>query len=471
MLRKALLVLSGNAAASLLLLARNLIIARMIPVEDYGVAATFAVAMAVIEMASAFGLQQQIVQSKEGDNPHFQAVLQGFQLLRGVIGGLVLFLISGPMARFLGIPEVIWAYQVLAIVPVLNALVHFDIHRMNRRMRYGPMILTGVLPALASLALVWPLAQWLGDWRVTLWTILVQAMLRTVTSHLVAERHWRVAFDRDIMVSSLRFGWPLLLNTLMMFLVFQGDKLIVGRLIGMEALAIFAMGMTLSLTPTLVMAKSAQNLFLPRLSQLQAEAGTPPFQALAHATLQAAILNGAIVILAINLAGVWLVTALFNGKYDALLPLLTAFGLLNGLRVFKAGPAVIGMACGHTANAMLANLPRVAVLPLAWMLIDGGGTLAELLWLGIGAELAGFGLSVLLVVRRPGLALRPLLGTALALAAFGLANSGLPMLPDVITGWHIGLVQIFSFVLLLASMRTLWHVFLRYSPPAGPPPL
>ena len=56
MLRSALLILSGNAAASILTLARNLIVARLISVENYGIAATFAIAMAVVEMASALGI-------------------------------------------------------------------------------------------------------------------------------------------------------------------------------------------------------------------------------------------------------------------------------------------------------------------------------------------------------------------------------------------------------------------------------
>ena len=92
MFRSALLILSGNAATSLMLLARNLLIARLIPVSDYGIASTFAIAMAVVEMASQLGLQQQIIQAKEGEEERFQAALQGFQLLRGCMGGLVLFM-------------------------------------------------------------------------------------------------------------------------------------------------------------------------------------------------------------------------------------------------------------------------------------------------------------------------------------------------------------------------------------------
>ena len=143
MLRSALLILSGNAFASLLQLARNLIVARMISVADYGIAATFVVAVAVVEMASALGLQHQIVQAKEGDDTNFQAALQGFQVLRGLLSGLAFFAIAAPMANFMGIPEVTWAYRLLALVPVLNAFVHFDIYRLNRQMVFWPMLLTG----------------------------------------------------------------------------------------------------------------------------------------------------------------------------------------------------------------------------------------------------------------------------------------------------------------------------------------
>ena len=204
----------------------------MIPVADYGVAATFALAMGVVEMASTLGLQQQIIQAKEGDDPRFQAALQGFQLLRGVISGAVLFAVAGPFARFLGIPEVIWAYQILAVVPILNALQHFDIHRLNRHMRFGPLLMTGTVPATAALALAWPLAVWFGDWQVMLWSIIAQAAIGALTSHLMAERPYQLVWDRTVISGSLRFGWPLLVNAILMFLVFQGDKLIVSRALG-----------------------------------------------------------------------------------------------------------------------------------------------------------------------------------------------------------------------------------------------
>ena len=396
MVRSALLILSGNAFAALLLLARNLVIARLIPVADYGIAASFAIAMAVVEMMSALGLQQQIVQAKEGNDPRFQAGLQGFQVLRGIITGAVLYLLAGPIADFLQVPQAAWAYRVMALVPVLNALVHFDIYRMNRQMRFMPMILTGAVPALAALIVVWPLALWYGDYKVMLYSIILQAALTALTSHVVATRPYRLVLDRALMTQSLKFGWPLLVNGILLFAVFNGDKLIVGRELGMETLAIFAMGFTLTLTPTLVMAKSVQNFFLPQLAAAREDSAR--FEHLSIVTLQAILVLGLVFVVIVLLIGGPVVDLLLGEKYAELQAYLGLLAIMQAIRVFKAGPAIVAMAMGHTGNATLSNLGRLISLPVCWYVAVTFGDLQMIIWVVIIGEIVGY-ITALLLLR------------------------------------------------------------------------
>src|SRR5690606_27483343 len=107
---------------------------------------------------------------------------------------------AGPIARFLGIAEVAWAYQVLAMMPAMNGLMHFDVYRLQRKMRYLPSILSSSLPALLSVLMIWPLYSLFGDYRVMLWSVLAQSAMTVATSHLMAERAYRLAFDRGIML-------------------------------------------------------------------------------------------------------------------------------------------------------------------------------------------------------------------------------------------------------------------------------
>lgn len=453
MLRSAALILSGNAAGALMTLARNLIVARMITVEHYGIAATFAIAVSIAEMMSNFGLRQQIVQSAEGEDARFQAGLQGFSLLRGVAAGAALFLLAGPMSDFLNIPEVAWAFQIMALVPVMNAAVHFDVQRLTRAMRFWPMVLTGTVPQLFALLAIWPLSLWFGDYRIMLYSILVQSALTLVTSHIVAESPFRMVLDRALIRKSVAFGWPMLVNGALLFAVFQGDKLLVGRELGMAVLAIFAMGMTFTLTPTLLMAKSAQNFFLPQLSAAGRADDSFAFDSLARAVVQVGLLNGVLLVAAIVVLGGPLVDLLLGDRYAPLQGILTSLAVLMAFRVFKSGSTVVALSRGQTSNAMLANLLRVASLPVVWWVLTQGGGLRDLILVATLAEVAGFALSLALVQRRLDVALGPVaLSLILTLAFLLLAGAGewFALAPAML--WPVLAVAL---ALLIWSMRDL----------------
>ena len=229
-----------------------------------------------------------------------------------------------------------------------------------------------------------------------LWAIIAQAALTVLVSHVLAERPYRLVWDRAVMAGSLRFGWPLLVNAGLMFLVFQGDKLIVGRTMGMTELAIFSMGTTLTLTPTLVLAKSAQNLFLPRLSRT---VGTPHFIATAQQALQTISLSALGFVLSTLLVGGPALNLLLGDKYADLFPLLLWFALGQALRVTKAGPAIVALALGRTSNAMLANLARVVSLFFAAMVALQGGGMLAILMVALAGEAVGLLISLVLMLR------------------------------------------------------------------------
>lgn len=459
MYRIAVLLLTGNMAGSLLLFLRNLMVARLVSVEDYGIAATFAISMAVVEMASGLGLQSLIVQDRTGDDPRLQAGLQGFNLLRGLASAVVLFLLAHPIARFLGIPEIAWAYQLLALVPALRAFEHFDIYRLSRRLRFKPMMLSKVLPASLSVLSVWPLHYFVGGYEVMLYAVLIQWGLWLITCHLIAERRYRVIFAGDIMRRGFRFGWPVLINNVLLFVVFQGDKLIVGREFGMETLAIFAMGMTLTLTPTLVLSTSEQQFYLPQLSA--SSTNREAFNRLALTAMQTSLVSGLSLVVGIVAFGPLLVHFLLGAKYEALIPLLTWLAVLQAMRTFKTGGTVAAVACAQTSNATIANFFRVLALPYAWHVAATGGELVHIIWIASAGELCGYFASLLLVSRRLNVDLSrmrlPLLmaGALLLVAAAG-AMGALPGSPQ----WSF-LPVAALFIVALATMTELRHYILN----------
>ncbi|MDE3081176.1 MAG: oligosaccharide flippase family protein [Paracoccaceae bacterium] len=386
MLRIALIILSGSVMSSALNLLRNLGVARLVSVSDYGIAATFAMSLAVVEMMSALGLPQQLVQDRDGDNPRMQAAMHGLQAMRGVVGSVLLFLLATPLARFLGTPEVIWAYRLLAVVPLLRGFQHLDPVRMHRRMRYLPSVLSDVVPIFLSVAAIVPLFLIYHDYRVMLYALLIQSGTILIATHLLAERPYRIAFDPEIGRSSLRFGWPLMVEGVMLFAVFNGDKMIVGREMGMGTLALFAMGQTLTLTPALILAGTAAKFFLPQLSA--AKKGEA-FEHLAAATIEAHLLFSGIVLLGVSIVGPPFVHFVLGPKYAGLAPLLIWFGILNALWVVKGGSGIVSLARAHSGNALIGNIMRVGLLPVSFIIAAGGAGPESVIQVAILGELLG----------------------------------------------------------------------------------
>ena len=407
MLKKAVLLVSGNAFGSALLLVRNLIVARLVSPEDYGIASTFAVAMSIVEMLSYLGLNQMIVVDKNGDDPHVQKVMQGFQLFRGAMSSLILYAIAMPYARFLGVEHVAWAYQVIAVVPLLNAMQHFDIHRLKRHMIFRPAIMTQAVPPLISVLALWPLALIYGDYRIMLVSLLVQAVSMTVLSHVMAERRYGVALDYDLVRRATLFGWPLLLNGALLFGVFNGERLIVGRELGMGQLAVFSMAITLTLTPTLVLAGAVQSLFLPRLSALREDDRS--FQWLGTAAVEAGLAIGLVLLIAIVLVGGPVISLLLGPKYAAILPILVPMTVVQAARVAKTGTSNVALAKERSGNAAAANLVRVLSLPVSWFVVIRTGDVMTVVFIAVVAEMLSYLVSLRLVARRAGLGLSPLL--------------------------------------------------------------
>jgi len=461
MFKSALLLLSGNIFGSVMLLARSLIVARLISVEDYGIAATFAISMAIVEMMTSLGLHQMIVQDSKGNDPDLQAGLQGFHLLRAVFSGLMLFLLAGPIAQFMGIPDVTWAYQMLALIPVMNGLIHFDNYRLQRQMKYMSSILSSSVPAFLSVLMIWPLFKLFGDYRVMLFSVLAQSAMTVIASHVLAERRYRLSLNTNVMKRAFDFGWPLLLNNILLFAVFQGDKLIVGRELGLATLAIFAMGFTLTLTPTLVAAKSAQSFFLPQLSASKDDPDR--FSRLSMATLQTSLTNGLLVVFIVVLVGKPVVFFLLGEKYLALLPYLTWLAILQSLRVFKAGSSVVALALGQTSNAMIANLCRLASLGVAWYVAAQGGDLYAIIWIATAGETVGYLVSLALVHFRLKQPIRPMIApNLLGVATLGMAglHAVLSEGQSALQGWALaGVVLLFA--LSLVAMRDLRHYILK----------
>ena len=397
MLKNGLFLSAGNVIIALVGLARNIVVARLIGVEDFGIAATFAITMALVEMTSNMGFDRLLVQARNGGAPALQATVQSLQAARGALGAVFLFLIAEPLAGLFGVPDATWAYQLLAFVPLMRGLVHLDMFRAQREMRFGPSVSVELTAIAASTMAAVPLGLWLKDYRVMLYVILLHQGLFMVLSHIAAERPYRWGWDRAVALRAISFGWPLLFNGLLMFGTFQGDRIIVGSLIGLKELGWFSAAFTLTLAPTLVMAKTLNRFFLPLLSKTQDD--PEAFHHLYLVTMQAALLGGVLLAVFFVLVGPALVQLFYGPKFAPALPLVVWLAVMQGVRMMRQGPSVVAISAAQTRNPLVANTARIVALPVALVAAAQGFGITGILIVGIIGEIVAMGVSTYLLAR------------------------------------------------------------------------
>ena len=398
-------LLGGTQALGYVLsLARNLLLARLLSKDDFGLAAAFAMTIAMLELAGRMAFGKQVVQDDAGDAESFQGNAQAFQFLAGLASAVLVLAMSAPMAVFFKVPQVGWAFAVLALGPLLKGLEHLDKDRAQRDLRFGPQIGVELFPQVAVTALVWPLARAWPDVRAVLALLLLKAVLGCAMTHVVARRRYRWAWNPALMKSLLAFSAPLIANGLLMFVAKQGDQLLVGSCLTLGELAVYTICFALAGVPWFISAQVVNALLLPLLAR--AKHDPAQFEARYGAALAFTARAALGALLPLGIAGEQVVRLLYGPHYDGAGPVMAWLGAASALRFLRITPAVAAMARADTANQMVSNAARIIALPLAAVALALGGGLGAVAASAVVGELLAGAISLRRLQLRQGIAWR-----------------------------------------------------------------
>ena len=392
------LLTAGSSAVAALRFARNILLARLISVEDYGIASTFIIVTSFVALAGDLALDRMIIQDRRGAEPRFIGSIQSVIMLRAAVMSALMLLLAGPTAAFFALPNLVWVFQILALIPLLQGLVHPDLFRHQRESRFAPFIIADLAGVCVSLVVMVSLAIVLGDYRIMLAVLIVEQAVRALVSHVYAERPFRLAWDRDVALQALWFGVPLILSGLTVFAVTQGERILVANQFTFRDLGIFSAALTLAFTPGQLLATIQQRYFLPQLAP--AAAGPEVLAGRINEALQVTLLTGAGFALGAYALGADVMVLLFGERFAEGAAYIGLIALVAALRAMRSGPSVVTLSAGHTWEILGANLVRLASLPIAVALVVNGGTILDLLIVGALGEGVALLFAYALIARR-----------------------------------------------------------------------
>jgi O-antigen/teichoic acid export membrane protein len=397
---KAYLAASFGAQACALL--RYIILARLLGPEQLGIAVALILTAQFFESVTESGGDKFLVQDGQGDEPAVQKMVHLVWLLRGLLVAVTLVVLSLPLARFYGQPELVTGFLILAVSPLIAGLAHLDYRRMQRTSDFRGESRVLLASELASL-LVTGVAAWLiRDYTAILFGLITRSAIIVLVSHLTAERRYGAGYAPEHARRLSAFAVPLLVNGLLLFLGAQGDRLLIGSQLGLAELGHYSAALLLIFYPSGMLQRFLTAMHMPLISGAGDRQGRPA--AADRLGGQTLLLAAAMMLGYFALAPIFVVL-LFGPDFALPLTTLALISFLQGLRFLRLWPVTASLAIGRSGLVLASNVLRLVsfALALALPLVFPGHAL------GLDAILAAFALGEFLAL----IATLPLVNKAL----------------------------------------------------------
>lgn len=259
----------GTKATSFTIrIASMMVMARLLDPGDFGLVAMVAAVTGVFNLLRDAGLSRATVQRATVTDEQL-STLFWINTLLGVVLALAFLALAPVLASFYREPRLFWVTAALGFGFVLNAVGVQHSALIQRQMRFtaeaGIEIASLVTSTLVGIAMA---AAGFGYWALV-GASLVSPAVGSAGAYLVVR--WVPGRPRRGVgvLSMIRFGSTVTLNTLLVYVAFNLDKVLLGRFAGAEALGLYGRAYQLVNLPTENLNGAIGGVAFSALSRLQ----------------------------------------------------------------------------------------------------------------------------------------------------------------------------------------------------------
>ena len=337
--------------------------ARFLGPEQLGLATTLVVTAAFFDLVSDTGADRFLVQDRHGDTTQVQNLVQLVYVSRGILVAAALVVFAVPVAHFYNAPKLAKGLMVLAFSPLIFGFLHLDIRRIQRDHDFRTEAIC-LIAAEGTALLATAVAAWATrDFTAALYGLITRACVQVALSHLLARRPYRLGWDRDHAPRLTRFAAPLMMNGLVLFIVSQGDRVIVGNQLGVKSLGYYSVVIMLVYYPSVALAQYIHTVFIPMISRFR---DLPVEQLRTSDSLGGlTLVLGVLMVVGFAIVAPPMVPILFGARFNQAAMLVGLIGILQVTRFMLFWPTTVALAMGRSSTVLVSNLAHIFAVPAA----------------------------------------------------------------------------------------------------------
>ena len=228
----------------------SVVLTRLFSPEFFGLMTLLTTVLVGLNLFSHIGLGDSVIQSPRGDEPLFLNTVWTLQVIRGVGLWIMTMLLAWPVARFYHEPRMLGLFPVLGFGCVIAGFASTSLLSLARHMGVGKASMLEFVGQVVNfvVTLVWALIS-PSLWALVGGRIAAELVRTAISFFFMPELRPRFVLDKECVHSLLHFGKWILIGTALTFLATQSDRLILGKIISIEALGVYGVAYALSDMP------------------------------------------------------------------------------------------------------------------------------------------------------------------------------------------------------------------------------
>ncbi len=257
----------GYGIGQFLRLVNNVILARLLAPQIFGLMAVVNSIRTGVELLSDVGITQNIISNPEGDSPDFYDTAWTLQVMRGIGLGCVTIILAVPIARFFNYPQLA---QILPVASLFFVFTGFDsttrglIQKqllVERTVRF--QIIGGVVLVIAHVTAA---VITKSIWALVLGSVITGASSLIISFLLIPGTRHRIMIDTQRARQLMRFGKWVFFSSIVYFFAMNFDRLYFAKQITLTELGIYGIARGLADMVTLFVQRCAGLVLYPMVA-------------------------------------------------------------------------------------------------------------------------------------------------------------------------------------------------------------
>jgi len=249
-------------------LIRIIILARILSPNDFGLMGIALLTMSTLETFSQTGFQQALIQKKEDIKSYLNAAWTVL-ILRGFILFIILYFIAPYAAIFFDAPEAKPIVRVIGFSILFQAFTNIGVTYFKKELEFNKEFIYQFAGTLANFIVAVSAVLILRNvWALVL-GLLAGNIVRCFVSYLIHPYRPHLSKDLGKAKELFGFGKWILGSSILIFLLHQGDDILVGKLLGTTALGFYQLAYRISNMPATEITHVISQVTFPTYSKLQ----------------------------------------------------------------------------------------------------------------------------------------------------------------------------------------------------------